>query len=100
MIPKPLKPFIERLSKETEDGNLLWTEGPEGISYIISMKDATIHLGSKHGEDFELGISRRDRHAYFTVSKGESDYALMSNLFSHAMQSAVDMGSLIEGLFD
>jgi hypothetical protein len=104
MIPKQLKPFIDRLLEATGNGEIKWKEGADE-AFFASQKDANLHIRYYFDHDtgeggYQFRILRGKSEAFFTVNNEEYEYQLMRNLYSAISVNAAGGNDIVDDLFD
>ena len=104
MIPKPLRPFMERLFAATNNGEVSWKEGAEQ-AYFAAHKNANLHMRYVFDHDtgdsgYTFQITRGEGDAFLSVQSFEDDHRFMRNLFSAISVNAAGGADFVDDLFD
>lgn len=106
MIPKPLKDFIFRLHRATDDGDVRW-HAADGGAYFCTHKGLTLHISSYFDPDreessisFRIDDTEDASSASFDVVRPGNDFTEMNHLLDSVSVNASRIEEKLKSFFD
>ncbi|MEL7700514.1 MULTISPECIES: hypothetical protein [Citromicrobium] len=94
MIPKPLRPFIQKLREETDAGNIDWVEAAGERAFSASHKDFHLHIWTGFDDFTERAFASFKMSGpssiSFSTDHGEPDYEILMDLVSSVEVNAAN----------